>query len=103
MAVFIAADIRDCGNGLMEFVRTVWSRTLFQSMISSAGKRPDPKRHTTANVVKDSLSFMVTFLCLELTIGACSADANNSFSDPCVDAWCQCQASQVPDGKQLAG
>jgi hypothetical protein len=58
MAVFIAADIRDCGNGLMEFVRTVLSSTLFQSTITSADKRAGPKRQTTATAAQADLNFM---------------------------------------------
>ena len=59
MAVFIAAEIRVPGRGLMEFVRIVPSMTLFQSMISSADNRAGPKRHTTATAAQASLIFMV--------------------------------------------
>ena len=61
MAVFIAALTRVVGRGLMEFVRTALSRTLFQSMISSADNRAGPKRHTTATAAKAGLNFMVIF------------------------------------------
>ena len=61
MAVFIAAVARDAASGLMEFVRIVPSRTLFQSMISSADNRAGAKRHTTATAALADLNFMGIF------------------------------------------
>ena len=54
----------------MEFVRTASSRTLFQSMISSADNRAGPKRHTTATAAQAGLIFMGIFPFESTNIGA---------------------------------
>ena len=61
MAVFIAADIRVAGSGLIEFVRTESYMTLFQSIITSADNRADPNRHRRATAAKVCLTFIGIF------------------------------------------
>jgi hypothetical protein len=60
MAVFIAADIRVAGSGLIEFARTALYITLFQSITTSANNR-GPERHTTAIATLVNLILMGSF------------------------------------------